>query len=272
MFDPDSRPERHPDSSLDVLLVAAFPTELRPFARRLGLGASRTLAQATVDGLEIGLITTGMGRPSDDLFRAAIEEWRPMAVINVGIAGALDLEHPAGSAWIVDEWRHSAHPHGLAARADADLSASIGARLDDAGVAWQRATAVSVDEPLHDADERDRILAGSAAHLVEMEGAPWAAIAAEYDIPFAAIRVVSDHANRSLPGPRPADGRRAKLLRDDGTVRIGRIAWAWLLSGAWLRPRHHYRNLKAAGGEFAAAIGGLHSVAAALLEPRDSNE
>jgi hypothetical protein len=82
---------------------------------------------------------------------------------------------------------------------------------------------------------------------------------------FKAVRVISDHANRSLPGPRPADGRRAWLLRDDGTARRGRVLWAWMMSGAWLRPRHHYRKLKAAGGDFAAAMGGLHQVAAALL-------
>ena len=176
MFDPASRPARHPDSSLDVLLVAAFAVELRPFAQRLGLRASRTLSRATVGGLEVGLITTGMGRPSDAELRRAIEAFRPMAIINVGIAGALDLDHPAGSTWIVDEWRHAVQPHGTAGRADADLSALIATRLDAAGVVWQKAAAVTVDEPLHDADERDRILAGSAAHLVEMEGAPWAAI------------------------------------------------------------------------------------------------
>lgn len=215
----------------------------------------------------VSLLSAGMGRPGDDTFAAALRDLRPDAVINVGIAGALDEEHPAGSTWLVDQWHQPQPPHELAARADETLSMELGGMLDGAGLDWGRARAVMVDRPLHDSGERDRIRDGSGAHLVEMEGAAWAGIAAVAEVPFAAVRVVSDHANRPLPGPRPKGGRRAWLMRDDGSVRKHRLALAMLLSGAWLRPRHNLSEVKAAGGQFRLAMQGLEGVADALLPP-----
>ena len=249
-----------------VLLAAAVAFELGPFARRLGIDAPDSgLAHAPAGNPRVALLSAGMGRPGDEKFAAALRELRPDAVINVGIAGALDLSHPAGSTWVVEEWLHQHPPHEPTARADAALSAKVGDALTETGVGWGNAVAVTVDEPLHDADERDRIREGSGAHLVEMEGAAWATIAAEHDVPFAAVRVVSDHANRPLPGPRPKDGRRAWLLRDDGTTRKGRLLVAFMASTAWLRPRHHVRELKAAGAQFREAVDALDAVARALL-------
>jgi hypothetical protein len=209
-----------------------------------------------------------MGRPGDDAFRDALRNLQPSQVINVGIAGALDEEHPAGSTWLVEEWHHPRPPHDLAARPDPALLQQLAGMLDGAGVRCGRARAVMFDEPLHDPAERDRVREGSGAHLVEMEGAAWAQIAAQAGIPFAAVRVVSDHANRPLPGPRPKGGRRAWLMRDDGTVRKRRLALAMLFSRAWLRPRHHISEVKAAGDQFRIAMQGLEGVAGALL-PED---
>ncbi len=187
------------ESTLDVLFTAAVAFELRPFALRLGLETvGPELTHATHGARRVALLAAGMGRRGDESFRAALRDLRPGAAINIGIAGALDLAHPAGSTWVVEEWRHQRPPHGPAARADTALSAEVGSALDAAGITWGNAVAVTVDEPLHDADQRDRIRAGSSAQLVEMEGASWATIAAEHDVPFAAIRVVSDHADRPL--------------------------------------------------------------------------
>ncbi len=224
-----------------------------------------TIAHGTHGGKQVSLLSTGMGRPGDGAFRRALLDLQPTQVINVGIAGALDLEHPAGSTWIVDQWHQAQPPHGLAASADTELSSRIGTALDGAGITWGRARVVTVDDPLQDADERDRIRNGSGAHLVEMEGAAWADIAAELGVPFAAVRVVSDHANRPLPGARPQGGRRGWLLRDDGTVRKRRLAWALLATRAWLRPKHHLSEVKAAGGQFRPAMKALDGVAEALL-------
>ncbi|MGD8329409.1 MAG: hypothetical protein PVJ49_08215 [Acidobacteriota bacterium] len=261
---PSGETESSPRSH--ILLAAAVPFELRPFARRLGLEApASAIAHGKHGERHVSLLSAGMGRPGDDTFAAALHDLRPGAVINIGIAGALDEEHPAGSTWLVDQWHRPQPPHELAARADEALCAELAGLLDGAGLDWGRARAVMVDHPLHDTAERDRIRAGTGAHLVEMEGAAWAGIAAAAGVPFAAVRVVSDHANRPLPGPRPKGGRRAWLMRDDGSVRKHRLALAMLFSGAWMRPRHHLSEVKAAGGQFRRAMEGLEGVADALL-------
>jgi nucleoside phosphorylase len=260
--------EAGPGPRSHILLAAAVPLELRPFARRLGLEPpTSAIAHGKHGERHVSLLSAGMGRPGDDTFAAALRDLQPGAVINVGIAGALDEGHPAGSTWLVDQWYRPQPPHELAARADDALSTELAGMLDAAGLQWGRARAVMVDHPLHDSAERDLIRDGSGAHLVEMEGAAWAGIAGAAGVPFAAVRVVSDHANRPLPGPRPRGGRRAWLMRDDGSLRKHRLALAMLFSGAWLRPRHHLSEIKAAGGQFRLAMEGLEEVAEALLPP-----
>jgi nucleoside phosphorylase len=260
---------REGDARPHILLAAAVPFELRPFARRLGLEApTSAIAHGKHGDRHVSLISAGMGRSGDEAFAAALRDLRPTAVINVGIAGALDERHPAGSAWIVDAWPRLRPPHDVAARADAQLTREVARSLDAAGLSCGRARALTVDAPLHDRAERDRLREACDAHLVEMEGAAWAGLATDAGVPFAAVRVVSDHADRALPGPSARGGRRAWLLRDDGGTRKGRLALAMLLSSAWLRPRHHLSEINAAGVQFRQAMESLEAVAEALL-PRD---
>ncbi len=253
------------DHGLDVLIVAAVPVELWPFATRLG--ATEPLGELTrVEHAErrIGLLAAGMGRPADAVFAAALSRLRPATAVNVGIAGALHPDLRSGSTWLVEHWQHPDEPHDRAASADAALARRLAEILDAAGIPWSSATAVTVDRPLHDAAERDRLHADTGSHLVEMEGGRWADIAATAGVPFAAVRVVSDHANRDLPGAGKPQGRRAWMLKEDGSVHRHRLLWALITSRAWLRPVHHYREVKAAGSDFGAALASLHAIAAAF--------
>lgn len=253
-------------TDVDLLLVAAVSTELRPFADRLGVPEPLPdLSRIRREGGTLALLASGMGRSGDGRFAAALADLRPAAVVNVGIAGALHLEHHAGSTYVIDEWRAAKEPFDTVARPDAALSKRIADRLDSARIDWAPAKAVTVDAALHDPAARDRLREASGAQLVEMEGAPWAALARQAGVPFAAVRVVSDHANRPMPGPGQTAGRRDWLLNEDGSARLHRLAWAWVRSGAWLRPRHNYREVKAAGIDFAAALAALDGVAEALM-------
>ncbi len=253
------------EHGLDLLIAAAAPVELWPFATRLGATELiGELVQVEHADRCIGLLAAGMGPPADAVFAAALSRLRPAAAINVGIAGALHPDLRSGSTWLVEHWLHPDEPHNRAAGVDPALSRQLVEILDAAGISWSSATAVTVERPLHDADQRDRLHADTGAHLVEMEGGRWADIAATADVPFAAVRVVSDHANRDLPGGGKQHGRRAWMLKEDGSVHRRRLLWALITSRAWLRPLHHYREVKAAGCDFGAALASLHAIAEAF--------
>lgn len=258
--------KRKRTSNPSLLFVAAVEFELRPFARYMRIGTStNSVAHARRDNGNVALLAAGMGRGGDKTFSDAIHNLQPKAVINVGIAGALDQKHPAGSTWAIEEWRDPRHPHAPTAHADAALLEKVVGALENANIPCKKAIAVTVDEPLHDVNIRDRIRSGTGAHLVEMEGAVWAIIAAEHRVPFAAVRVISDHADRPLPGPNPKAARRSWLARDDITTRKSRLSLALVASAAWLKPRRQLGELKGEGDEFRKAVDALDNVAHALL-------
>lgn len=252
--------------SLDLLLAAAVPTELHPFVTRLGVSAPRPGGVRTVVGeRSLALLAAGVGRQGDGPFAAAVRELRPTAVVNIGIAGALDPGLAAGTVVVVSEWRHRSPPHQRLETADVRLRESLAAGLDAARLPWLSAPAVTIDRALHDARARDLLRQTSGARIVEMEGAAWASLARADGVPFAALRVISDHADRPLPGQQRGRFKRDWMLKLDGSPRRARWLSALLLSGAWRRPLHELRQLRAAGRDWAAATSSLASAAAALL-------
>jgi nucleoside phosphorylase len=239
--------------------------ELRPFATRLGLsGPLQRLSRSEIIECRIALLAAGIGRSSDASFAAALDELRPAAVLNVGVAGSLHPDRAAGTAVLVSDWRRSEPPHDIVATADIRLREAIACLLTEELVPWFEAAAVTVDRGLHDPDERDLLHTGSGAYIVEMEGGAWARLAAERGIPFAALRVISDHADRPLFKYLAQEFKRDWVLNQDGSPRKGRVLWALLSSGAWRRPRKDLQAMTAAGQDWAAAFEGLGKSAEAL--------
>ncbi len=137
--------------------------------------------------------------------------------------------------------------------------------LDGAGLEWIEASAVTVDSPLHDRDQRDRLRRQTGARIVEMEGASLARLADPLGCHYGALRVVSDHADFSLPGGVPSEYNRDRLLRPDGTPRWGRWLASALRSGEWKHLPRSWRRLRIAGRDWAAAWTSLELASEALL-------
>lgn len=250
---------------VDLLITAAVANELRPFATRLGMtGELPRLSRTEIIDCRIALLAAGIGRSSDAAFDRALRELRPAAVLNVGVAGSLHPDRPAGTTVLVRDWRHAEPPHDVVATADIRLREAIATLLSEELVPWFEADAITVDKGLHDPDERDLLHEGSGAHIVEMEGGAWAQLANNQGIPFAALRVISDHANRPLFKYLKQEFKRDWVLNQDGSPRRGRVLWALLSSGAWRRPRKDLVAMTAAGQDWAAAFEGLGKSAEAL--------
>ncbi len=125
------------------------------------------------------------------------------AFVSFGIAGGLAPDLRPGTCLVADR---VVAPDGTAYEADAAWRARL-ARVLGAAVA----TFAGVDLPLADGAGKRALHASCGASLVDMESHVVARAARRHGLPFAAIRVVADPAERQLPhaatvGMRP-DGR-----------------------------------------------------------------
>ncbi len=128
-------------------------------------------------------VITGMGRDNATAgIRKALSGTRPHLVITAGFAGGLNPELAVGAV-VFDT--------------DAELEATLGARLLDAG---------AIPGKLHCADcvavtaaEKQVLWQLTGADVVEMESSVIRAICRERKIPSATVRVISDAAREDLP-------------------------------------------------------------------------
>ena len=131
------------------------------------------------------------------------------AVISFGIAGGLAPSLPAGTVVIADavedgDARWPVDPSWRRGLIQALPHAACG---DLAGV----------DRAVAGAEAKARLHRRSGALAVDMESHVAARLAAQYGVPFAALRIIADPAERSLP--------QAALvgMRPDGTTNVGAV-------------------------------------------------
>ncbi len=133
-------------------------------------------------------------------------------IVSIGIAGALAPELDTGDAVIAERVVTACD----AFETDAKWTARIAAHLPDAtiGAILGRNTIADTAEVkalLHDS---------SRAVAVDMESHLAARAAQAHGLPFAALRVISDRADQSLP---PAV---QVAMRPDGSIALGRVLWS----------------------------------------------
>jgi adenosylhomocysteine nucleosidase len=170
------------------------------------------------------------------------------AVVSFGIAGGLDPALAPGSVviaggvvaggerWpsdltVVRVWRH---------------------RLENSGEQITLADMAGADAPLLTAADKGALRAASGAAAVDMESHVAAAFAAARGVPFAALRVVCDPAERTLPP------LAAEALRPDGGLDMGAIL------GSLARRPAQIAALPRLARDASAAFAALRRVRAAL--------
>lgn len=128
------------------------------------------------------LIIVGMGKTEATAgIRDAIHRITPQSLINLGIAGGLTTEAAIGGIFRVRkavDWPHA--PSAPIAFSSDGFEQIPGLDL------------VTTDEPVFNEDLRRRL--SRYGQMVDMEGAAIAAVANEANIPFAAIKIISDAA------------------------------------------------------------------------------
>lgn len=163
------------------------------------------------------------------------------AVISFGIAGGLDPSLQSGDVVVATAVMAE---QGTWKVPPSVVSAMTG-RVRASGIAVAEGALVGVDEPVLLPATKASMHAATDAIAVDMESHIGAAYAAEHELPFAAVRVISDPAERALPAL--AKG----ALKPDG-----RIDFAAIFSGLARAPSE-LSTLLRAGGDAGRAFAGL---------------
>lgn len=165
-------------------IIAALPGELKPFVRNWPHSVRNSIHFWAQRNEEEEWIAACAGAGQDAARRAfaALEDGGPIdLVISIGWAGALTADLAPGTA------------HNVAGVIDSKTGERF---LCDAGAGkhWLVTTPIVADHK-----EKLRLAATYNAALVDMEAAAIARIAAQREIPFYAIKAISDSLNAKLP-------------------------------------------------------------------------
>lgn len=170
-----------------------------------GLASEAKIARGTDDLCVI----TGGG--NSRWVTAELEAAAPTAAgfLSFGVAGGLAPDLKPGSVFVAEM---VVGPDGSRYVADRRWAGTLSARLEAPEV-----TIVGVETPLAGIDDKARLYRRTGASLVDMESHLVAQCATKVGMPFAAIRVVTDPAERALPHAATVG------MRSDGKVDLAAI-------------------------------------------------
>lgn len=157
----------------------------------------------------VPVISGADGRLLARRLEEAISGHRPKGIVSFGIAGALAPLLKVGDTVIATHVVHGEERYAC----DARWLEILRHKLPRA----TPAILVGHDRIVSHVDGKRRLFALSGAHAVDMESHIAARAAARHGIPFAAIRTISDAAQRGLPPAALAP------LTPKGRIRMGRV-------------------------------------------------
>ena len=163
------------------------------------------------------------------------------AVISFGIAGGLDPSLHPGDVVVAT----AVIAETGAWKVPANVVTAVVERVRASGICVAQGTLAGVEEPILLPTAKAAVHRETEAIAVDMESHIGAAYAAANDLPFAAIRVISDPAIRALPP------LAARALKADGRIDFGAV-----LSGLARAPMD-ISTLIRAGGDAGKAFAGL---------------
>lgn len=190
-----------------VAFQAALLLEVQPFLRRVG---ARPLRGVELPAWEFTrrqgrgvAVVTGMGEDAATRGAAWIfEHYQPQSLVALGFGGALTPELPAGAVVLGETyWRYdpaTQAPEELAAPPSPDWFAALRERLQTAGFPVFQGSVVTTRGIIFKAGQAD-FLTHLAHPVLDLETSAAAAAARERNLPFVALRGITDAAGEEIP-------------------------------------------------------------------------
>lgn len=205
-------------------VTVCLPQQQRTVLAVAGLAAEARLAAGP------GVITVMAGGDATRLRALLLARTRAdcSAVISIGIAGGLDpLLAPGDVIVATGVVAASIATNDVATRygrhvISPEIARGLATRLYGHPRRVIMADLAGVDRPVLSPRKKHTLRAATGALAVDMESHVAAAFAARHGLPFAAVRVVCDPAQRTLPD------LTATALRPDGTMNLGGLVGSLL--------------------------------------------
>lgn len=211
-----------PPVPADVGIVAALAIEVHPFLGKLKrvrtyAGPRHKVIEGELGDKLIALVIAGPGRVAArrgaELLLAG---HRPRWLVSAGIAGALDLALERNAIVV---------PHEVIDSDNRLLAIDVGLDVTDPTPHLRNGRILTVDAIARTAAEKASLRERFGADLVDMETAAVAALCAERQVRFIAVRVISDDAKADLP---------REILTIMGPS--GGFRWGATVGALWKRP------------------------------------
>ncbi|GJD32500.1 5'-methylthioadenosine/S-adenosylhomocysteine nucleosidase [Methylobacterium adhaesivum] len=178
-----------------------------------------------------GVVAIGAGGNPQRL-RALLAARKPpncRAVVSIGIAGGLAPDLAPGDVVIASEIIAGQHRYP----ADAHIADALMDRLADLGGSVRRSPIAGVETAILAVADKTALHIRTGAIAVDMESHVAADFAASHGLPFAAIRIVCDPADRAIPA------FAAQALKPDGEPDIAAVLRALLRDPRRIGPLMH---------------------------------
>ena len=150
---------------------------------------------------DVDVLVTGVGKARAAATLAVrLAAARPTVVVNVGTAGAVDgvITGLVEVTWITQhDFPYDAIEGLVGSAIDRGFVLRPDAAPERAATAPPDSTALATGDVFVSSAEDARRLAAAGIHLVDMEAYGYAAVCAEFGVPFRCVKVVSDAADEA---------------------------------------------------------------------------
>jgi nucleoside phosphorylase len=200
----------------ELLIAAAIDIEFKTAA---GLLSEKSFSEESrmkmcrglFSGRRVTILQSGMGAPSfSERLADHLKNNRYDAMIIAGLAGGLDPQLRVGDAVLynlcydaraIDFTRRERpdHEEVAAIAGDGQLSRLLSGALTRSGVSSILAPGITVGRIVTEAKEKSEIAARYGAAAVDMETYQLLSACEQFELPAAALRVISDDARRDIP-------------------------------------------------------------------------